>query len=167
MAVNGGGWLTVVFEKPGYIPVHRAVDVRWHDYSFADEVFMKPYDDSVTLITFAATRPGHASGPRKRGHRSSTIHRPIARPRCFFRRASSHVAGAGAVPHQSCHERAADRAHHQQRDAARGSRRHGRAVARRHRLHLRGGAHRRRGRRRRRRHRPVRPRTSSSTWTTT
>jgi RHS repeat-associated protein len=43
MVVNGGGSLTFVLEKPGYVPVHRRVDVPWHDWAFVDDAFMKRY----------------------------------------------------------------------------------------------------------------------------
>ncbi len=54
LAANGGGRLTLVFRKSGYMPVHRAVDVGWREYTFTDDVFMKPYDSEVTAITLGA-----------------------------------------------------------------------------------------------------------------
>jgi len=52
MVVNGGARFTVVFEKDGYLPVHRAVKTSWREYGFTDDVVMKPYDHIENVITF-------------------------------------------------------------------------------------------------------------------
>jgi hypothetical protein len=45
MAVNGGGQLRVRFEKEGYLPVERQLEVPWQDYSPLDDIVMTPLDD--------------------------------------------------------------------------------------------------------------------------
>ena len=50
MAVNGGGSLTVVYEKEGYLPAQRQVDVPWRDYVLLSDVVMIPFDTQVTSI---------------------------------------------------------------------------------------------------------------------
>ncbi len=50
LAVNGGGWLAVNYEKLGFIPVHRRENVSWQDYSYIPEVVMIGYDNQVTSM---------------------------------------------------------------------------------------------------------------------
>jgi len=50
MVVNGGGLLTVSFQKSGYLPVKRRVDVPWQDYFEVPDVVMVPLDSQVTTI---------------------------------------------------------------------------------------------------------------------
>lgn len=57
MAVNGGGWLTVNYEKSGYLPVQRKVDAPWQDYAWLEDVVMIPYDSKVTAIDLNANIP--------------------------------------------------------------------------------------------------------------
>jgi YD repeat-containing protein len=54
IAVNGGGMLTIDYEKPGFCPVQRTVDVPWQDYVMAPDVVMIPLDPMVTSVTFGA-----------------------------------------------------------------------------------------------------------------
>jgi len=53
MVVNGGGLLTVVYEKPGYLSVQRQVQSPWQDYVWADDVVMIALDAQVTAINLA------------------------------------------------------------------------------------------------------------------
>ena len=53
MAVNGGGIVTVVYEKDGYLPVQRAVEAPWVEYAPVDDVVMIPYDAQVTAVDLA------------------------------------------------------------------------------------------------------------------
>jgi RHS repeat-associated protein len=46
IAVNGGGRLTLRFEKTGYLPVDRALDVPWQDYIPGLEVRLTPFDQA-------------------------------------------------------------------------------------------------------------------------
>ena len=55
LAVNGGGLLTVNYEKPGFCPVHRQVTVPWQDYAMAPDVVMIPLDPIVTPVTLGST----------------------------------------------------------------------------------------------------------------
>ena len=50
LAVNGGGPLTLVFEREGYIPAQRVVDVPWQDYADVEPLVMVPYDPRATRI---------------------------------------------------------------------------------------------------------------------
>ncbi len=50
MAVNGGGLLTVKYDKDGYLTVQRQVDAPWEDYVWLPDVVMIPVDPQVTAI---------------------------------------------------------------------------------------------------------------------
>ncbi|MBI5311218.1 MAG: hypothetical protein HZB14_09395 [Actinobacteria bacterium] len=50
LAVNGGGRLTLRFEKAGYPAVDRSVEVPWRDYVFADDVVMTTLDPVVSDV---------------------------------------------------------------------------------------------------------------------
>ncbi|MCU7815791.1 MAG: hypothetical protein KZQ81_11425 [Candidatus Thiodiazotropha sp. (ex Rostrolucina anterorostrata)] len=50
MAVNGGGLLTINYEKAGYLPVQRKIDAPWQDYIWADDVVMIRLDEQVSAI---------------------------------------------------------------------------------------------------------------------
>jgi RHS repeat-associated protein len=62
LAVNGGGLLTVVLEKDGFLPVQRQVDVPWRDYVWADDVVMVGFDAQVTLVQSGSPGPQFARG---------------------------------------------------------------------------------------------------------
>jgi RHS repeat-associated protein len=53
LAVNGGGALTLVFEREGYIPAQRLVDVPWQAYSEVDPLVLVPFDPRGTRIDTA------------------------------------------------------------------------------------------------------------------
>ncbi|VAW87327.1 hypothetical protein MNBD_GAMMA17-1579 [hydrothermal vent metagenome] len=55
MAVNGGGLLTINYEKAGYLPVQRQVNAPWQDYIWADDVVMIALDSAVTTIDLSST----------------------------------------------------------------------------------------------------------------
>jgi RHS repeat-associated protein len=57
MAVNGGGLLTVKYEKVGLMPLERQMDVPWQDYSMTPDVMMGTYDPNVTFIDLNASIP--------------------------------------------------------------------------------------------------------------
>lgn len=50
MAVNGGGILTVDYEREGYMPLQRKVLAPWKEYGWLPDIAMKPYDTQVTTI---------------------------------------------------------------------------------------------------------------------
>ena len=54
LAVNGGGFLTLHFEKSGYVPVDRSIDVPWNRFTTVAPVVMIPYDAAATVVTFGA-----------------------------------------------------------------------------------------------------------------
>src|SRR5215831_8208909 len=57
MAVNGGGLLTVNYQKTGYLPLQRQMDVPWQDYRFLHDVCMIPLDNNATLIDITSAIP--------------------------------------------------------------------------------------------------------------
>ena len=57
LAVNGGGILTLNYQKDGYLPVQRQVDTPWRDYISADDVVMIPVDTQVTAIDLTSAQP--------------------------------------------------------------------------------------------------------------
>ena len=54
MAVNGGGNLTVRYEKPDYLPVQRKINTPWRDYEWLPTVAMIQLDSKVTTIDLTA-----------------------------------------------------------------------------------------------------------------
>ncbi len=50
--VEGGGTLTVAFQKQGLITSHRQVDVPWNDYAIVEPVRMIAEDSAATVVTF-------------------------------------------------------------------------------------------------------------------
>lgn len=62
LAVNGGGVLTVRYEKPGYLPAQRTVDVPWQDYTPLPEVVLIGLDVQVTPIQAGAADVQVATG---------------------------------------------------------------------------------------------------------
>jgi RHS repeat-associated protein len=65
--VEGGGIITVVYKKAGYITVHRKVYVPWNDIAVAEEIVMITEDPVSTTVIF----DGNASTVIT--HRSSTV----------------------------------------------------------------------------------------------
>ena len=51
LVVNGGGLLTVSYEKTGLLPAHRQLNVPWQDYRSLPTVALIPLDTQVTTIT--------------------------------------------------------------------------------------------------------------------
>ena len=79
LVVNGGGTLTLNFEKPGYLPAQRQLQVPWQDYAIAPEVVLIPLDPNVTPITLSSTVAQLARGgvvSDERGTRSATVFFP-------------------------------------------------------------------------------------------
>jgi hypothetical protein len=78
MAVNGGGVLTVKYEKSGFLPVQRTEEVAWQDYSGVPDVVMIGYDPQVTFIDLNAGIPiqvarGTASNDGSGARRSTLL----------------------------------------------------------------------------------------------
>jgi hypothetical protein len=57
MAVNGGGLLTLNYEKLGFMPLQRKEDVPWQDFVMLPDVVMMGYDPQVTLVDLSANIP--------------------------------------------------------------------------------------------------------------
>lgn len=57
LAINGGGVLTLNFEKTGYIPAQRQVNAPWKDYVEVPDVALVGRDPQVTLIDFTSSAP--------------------------------------------------------------------------------------------------------------
>jgi sugar lactone lactonase YvrE len=79
MAVNGGGYLTVNYEKAGYSSAQRQVKTPWQDYVWADEVRLVPYDTKVTTIAQNSADGQLAQGSiirDERGERQATLFFP-------------------------------------------------------------------------------------------
>src|SRR5207253_7025528 len=57
LAVNGGGLLTVSYEKTGFCPVHRQINVPWQDYAMVPDAVMIQMDPIVTSIALGTNSP--------------------------------------------------------------------------------------------------------------
>ncbi len=53
LVVNGGGLLTVDYDRAGYLPAQRQVDVPWQDYRCLPDVVLIAPDPQVTTIDLA------------------------------------------------------------------------------------------------------------------
>lgn len=53
LAVNGGGYLTLIYQKPGHLPVHRQIQTLWQDYAFVPDVRLVTLDPAVTVVDLA------------------------------------------------------------------------------------------------------------------
>jgi RHS repeat-associated protein len=51
LAVNGGGVLTVGFEKAGFLTIQRQVEAPWRDFIVMADTVLVPFDQAVTAIT--------------------------------------------------------------------------------------------------------------------
>ncbi len=54
MAVNGGGLLTMSYEKEGYLSAHRQVQTPWQDYRWLPDVVLLPLDEQKTTLDLTA-----------------------------------------------------------------------------------------------------------------
>jgi hypothetical protein len=76
LAVNGGGELTLKYEKSGFLPSQRAVEAPWRDFAWMPEVILVPLDDVVTTIDLSAPGMKTARGSPESdadGARQATI----------------------------------------------------------------------------------------------
>ena len=62
MAVNGGGLITVNYEKANYLPVHRQVNVPWQDFALMSDVVMLAYDANINKVDLSAGTMQTAQG---------------------------------------------------------------------------------------------------------
>jgi hypothetical protein len=63
MAVNGGGSITLTYEKDGYLTVQRQVNTPWQDWAVVDDAVMIPLDAKVTTVDLTAPVMQVAQGP--------------------------------------------------------------------------------------------------------
>ncbi|PYN29993.1 MAG: hypothetical protein DMD98_19795 [Candidatus Rokuibacteriota bacterium] len=54
MAVNGGGFLTVRYEKAGFLPAQRQINVPWQDFALPPNVVLIQLDSQVTRVDLGA-----------------------------------------------------------------------------------------------------------------
>ncbi|MDA8087954.1 MAG: IPT/TIG domain-containing protein, partial [Nitrospiraceae bacterium] len=57
MAVNGGGVLTVVYSKTGYLTIEHQVNVPWQDYAMAPDAVLNQTDPRVSSIDLTSSAP--------------------------------------------------------------------------------------------------------------
>ncbi|MFZ1829048.1 MAG: Ig domain-containing protein, partial [Candidatus Competibacteraceae bacterium] len=55
LAVNGGGYLTVNYQRNGYLPAQRQVNVPWQDFVVLDDAILIAKDAKVTTIDLTNT----------------------------------------------------------------------------------------------------------------
>jgi RHS repeat-associated protein len=76
LAVNGGGALTVLFAKDGYLPAQRTVTAGWNRFAIVEEVALIPLDSRVTAIEAGSATMQVARGNEvtdEDGARTATI----------------------------------------------------------------------------------------------
>jgi RHS repeat-associated protein len=76
LIVNGGGYLTVLYELPGYLSSSRQIEVSFKDYFFTPDVVLAKLDSVVTTISLSAPTVQAVSGTMSRdssGDRTPTI----------------------------------------------------------------------------------------------
>ena len=54
LAVNGGGYLTLNYQRSGYLPAQRQVNAPWQDFVMMDNVVLVQLDSQVTTVNLAA-----------------------------------------------------------------------------------------------------------------
>ncbi len=62
LVVNGGGTVIVDYQRSGFLPAQRQVDVPWNDYRWLPDVALIPLDAQVTAIDPAAAAMQTARG---------------------------------------------------------------------------------------------------------
>ena len=76
LAVNGGGYLTVRYERNGYLSAQRQVETSWQDYFYLSDVVMIRPDNRVTPVTANHSQIQVAHGSLitdERGQRRGTL----------------------------------------------------------------------------------------------
>jgi len=62
LAVNGGGVLTVNYQREGFLPIQRQVNAPWQDYAWLPDVILVQLDAAVTAITQSSNETQVARG---------------------------------------------------------------------------------------------------------
>jgi RHS repeat-associated protein len=57
LAVNGGGVLTVTYQKVGFLPLERQASVPWQDFTILPDVVLLAKDSQVTTIDLTSNTP--------------------------------------------------------------------------------------------------------------
>ena len=55
LAVNGGGTITLVYEKDRYMTTQRQVEAPWRDFATVEDVVLVGYSRRVTDVDLAGT----------------------------------------------------------------------------------------------------------------
>ncbi|HRY14857.1 MAG TPA: PKD domain-containing protein, partial [Candidatus Competibacteraceae bacterium] len=55
LAVNGGGYLTLNYQRVGYLPAQRQVNTPWQDFVVIEEVVLIPQDPQVATVDLTNT----------------------------------------------------------------------------------------------------------------
>ena len=55
MVVNGGGLITINYDRQGSLPAQRQMDVPWQTYAWAPDVVLIPLDTNVTTVDLNQT----------------------------------------------------------------------------------------------------------------
>jgi YD repeat-containing protein len=79
LVVNGGGMLTLRFDRDDHIESQRTVNVPWQDYTSLDDVALAPPDAEVTLVTLpneSALLHLASVSTDSRGSRSARLYLP-------------------------------------------------------------------------------------------
>lgn len=75
LAVNGGGYLSVSYQKENYLSIMRPLEVPWREFAWLPDVVMTPLDGVATVIDFSkpieVARGATTSDDR--GERTSTL----------------------------------------------------------------------------------------------
>ncbi|MFN3197540.1 MAG: RHS repeat-associated core domain-containing protein [Bradymonadia bacterium] len=81
LAVNGGGLVRIRVTAPGYLPVDRTVEARWHDFALAEPIALTPLDAVANPVIFDHAEPQVAQGSTvedEDGARTPTLLMPPA-----------------------------------------------------------------------------------------
>ncbi len=62
MVVNGGGYLTLDYNKEGYLPAQRQINTPWQDFAHASDVVLVALDSKVTAVDLNANTLQVAQG---------------------------------------------------------------------------------------------------------
>jgi RHS repeat-associated protein len=76
LVVNGGGLLTLRYERNGFLVAHRTIAAPWRDYALLPDVALVPLDSQATAIASGAAAIQVARGTRMTdaaGGRQSTL----------------------------------------------------------------------------------------------
>jgi RHS repeat-associated protein len=76
LAVNGGGTLVLDFDKAGYLPAQRRLEVPWQTYTLPDDVVLLQADSVVTVVDLTSTEVQVARGSVQQdedGARQATV----------------------------------------------------------------------------------------------